>query len=146
MQLFKLGGILAVAQTISATQIHIKNTSPPANRYVHHCTVIVDEPGVNGCDGSSSPFEDQCGRNPGVLTQSICNGGEVKVNWYTGEVTVKKDGKKASCVLSDVHDGGECDTEKPDQYEKGDYNGASGLGVSSALYGLAPLVAAGLML
>ncbi|RJE20711.1 hypothetical protein PHISCL_06956 [Aspergillus sclerotialis] len=145
MQLLKLGALFGLAQTIMAGKVHIENTSPPANVYVHHCTIILDDP-ILGCSGSSPPLEEQCGRNgAGTTTHQVCPGTDVSVNWHTGQLKVKKGDQTAQCVLSDVKTGGHCNTDQPNEFEKGDYNAANSLSTSNALYGLAPLVAAGLL-
>ncbi|RMJ21846.1 hypothetical protein PHISP_07280 [Aspergillus sp. HF37] len=147
--LLKAGAVLAMAQSVSAAHIHVKNTTPPANPSEIRCTMIIDDP-INGCQGSSAPWEENCGRNEGDSSTrafpSCNNGGEVTVNWYTGLVNYQdNEGTKAHCVLSKTKTGGECDTDHPNRYEKGDYDAANGLG-GNALYALAPMVAAGVFL
>lgn len=146
MQLFKLGAVLAFAQAISAAQITLKNTTPPANPDEIRCTLIIHDP-ISGCKGSSEPWEENCGRNEGTASTrdiSDCsNGGQVTVNWHTGKVTFSNDsGAKESCILSDTKTGGHCNTDQPHQFEKGDYSAANSLVSSSnALYALAPMAA-----
>lgn len=144
MQLITLGALFGLAQAAMAGNIKIQNTSPPGNVYVHHCTVQLND--VLGCTGSSPPLKNECGRNgPDPITHQVCPDTQVTVNWHTGQATVKKSGQSQKCVLSDVHDGGHCNTDKPNEFKEGDYNAANSLSTSNALYGLAPLVAAGLL-
>lgn len=145
--IFKLGAVVAMAQSIAGTGVHIKNTSPRANVYVHHCSLVLDGE-LLGCSGSSSPFDDQCGRNSGTQTKKICDDLSVSVNWYTGEVKFDGSNGNAKCTLSTTQDGGHCNTDDPDQFPKGDYNAASSLMTrGNAVYGLAvPMVAAGMLL
>ncbi|PKY02733.1 hypothetical protein P168DRAFT_291866 [Aspergillus campestris IBT 28561] len=145
--LLKFGAIAALAQTISGAHIYVKTTNPPANRYVSHCTVIIDDD-LFGCSGSSKPFSEGCGGNRGVSSQKICGDGEVEVNWHSGElVFTAPDGQHANCTLSTSRSGGECDTEDPNKYPPVHFkNAASGpVNVNNLLYGMGS-VAAGLLL
>ncbi|KAE8141712.1 hypothetical protein BDV38DRAFT_191083 [Aspergillus pseudotamarii] len=144
--LLTLGTGFALAQTISGAYIYIKTTQPPANSYVTHCTVIIDEE-LFGCEGSSNPFKKKCGKNTGTETKEICETASVTVNWDTGDLQFKNDhGDHANCTLSTTNEWGECDTSDANKYPKIQDNHAESLfSVSSALYGLAP-VAAGLLI
>jgi hypothetical protein len=147
--LLKAGAALALAQSASAAHIHLKHTTPPALPSEIRCTMIIDDP-INGCQGSSRPWEENCGRNDGDNSSRIIpscdNGGSVTVNWYTGLVNYQdKEGGKAHCVLNTTQAGGECNTDHPNRYEKGDYDAASGV-AGNALYALAPMVVAGVFL
>merc|ERR1712187_913696 len=87
--ILKFGALAALAQTISAAQVHIETTHPPANKYKSHCTVIVEGelwPGCNG--GSSGPFPGGCGDNSDTDPASICGDGKVNVNWTTGMLNI----------------------------------------------------------
>ena len=146
--ILKFGALAALAQTISAAQVHIETTHPPANKYKSHCTVIVEGelwPGCNG--GSSGPFPGGCGDNSDTDPASICGDGKVNVNWTTGMHNITSDDGQhsAGCVLSTTSQWGECDTNNPDQYPL--ENGASSLfdAGKSVLFGLTP-IAAGLLL
>lgn len=143
--IFKFGALAALAQTISAAQIHIETTHPSANKYKSHCTVIVEDE-LFGCKGSSSPFPGGCGDNSGTKEASICGKNTIEVNWHNAQLTFKSsDGQEAKCVLSTTSQWGECNTDDPNQYPL--ENGVSGLfdAGKSVLYGLTP-IAAGLLL
>ncbi|GES57384.1 hypothetical protein ATEIFO6365_0001067200 [Aspergillus terreus] len=147
MQLLKLGALAALAQTISAAHIYIKTTSPPANKYVSHCTVIIDDE-LFGCSGSSEPFSKGCGGNRGTSTKSICKTAQVTVDWDNGKLDFTNDsGDHANCTLSTTQQWGECDTTDPNKYPKVEDNGAASslFGAGSAIAGLGSL-AAGLMI
>ncbi|KAE8356295.1 hypothetical protein BDV28DRAFT_116916 [Aspergillus coremiiformis] len=143
----KLGSAMALVQTISGAYIYIKSTQPPANSYVTHCTVIIDDGDLFGCQGSSKPFKKKCGKNKGTETKTICDSASVTVNWETGDLQFKSaNGDHANCTLDTTDPWGQCDTTDPTKYPKIENNQASGLfSVSSALYGLGPL-AAGLLI
>ncbi|ODM17693.1 hypothetical protein SI65_06481 [Aspergillus cristatus] len=145
--ILKFGALAALAQTISAAQLHIETTHPPANKYKSHCTVILEDELWGNCKGSSSPFPGGCGDNSDTKPATICGDNTVNVNWKTGQLTIKSaDGQKeAKCVLSSTSQWGECNTDNPDQYPL--ENGASSLfdAGKSVLYGLTP-IAAGLLL
>ncbi|RAL17470.1 uncharacterized protein BO97DRAFT_6834 [Aspergillus homomorphus CBS 101889] len=145
MQLLKLGAILALAQAITAAQIKIKTTNPPANSYVSHCSVIVEDE-LFGCKGSSKPFKKECGKNQGVQTKSICGDASVTVDWYSAVLTFKSaDGQTANCTLSSTKTEGHCDTSNPTEYPQ-EHNGAARLlNANTALWALAP-IAAGLLI
>lgn len=143
--ILKFGALAALAQTISAAQLHIETTHPSANKYKSHCTVIVEDE-IFGCKGSSSPFPGGCGDNEGTKEASICGDNTIEVNWKNAQLTFKSsDGQEAKCVLSTTSQWGECNTDDPNQYPL--ENGASGLfdAGKSVLYGLTP-IAAGLLL
>lgn len=147
--LLKAGAVVALAQSVAGAHIRLKNTNPPANPSEIRCTLIIDDP-INGCAGSSRPWEENCGRNEGDnstrIIPSCDNGGRVTVNWYTGLVKYHdKEGGEEHCVLSTTKAAGECNTNHPNRYEKGDYDAASGV-AGNALYALAPMVAAGVFL
>lgn len=151
MQLFKLGALLALAQSISAAEITLMNTSPPALPDEHACTLIIHNP-INGCKGSSHPWSQICGRNDGsASTKAISgcsNNAHVTVDWFTGVVHFSDDaGGKAMCVLSGVHDGGHCNTNHPHTFDRGNYNAANTLVTpNNALYALGSVIAAGMYL
>lgn len=145
--LFKLGALVALAQTISAAQLHIETTHPPANKYKAHCTVIVsaDNPLEGGCSGSSSPFPGGCGDNRGTKEATICGNKTIRVNWEQGTLEYEADNQvKAHCTLSSTHQGGECDTDDPEKYPH-PTSAAPGISAINALLGLTPVVA-GLLL
>ncbi|KAE8395517.1 hypothetical protein BDV23DRAFT_145129 [Aspergillus alliaceus] len=143
--LLKPSTVMALAQTITGAHIYIKSTQPPANKYVTHCTVIIDDE-LYGCKGSSKPFKKKCGRNKGTETKKICDGSSVTVNWETGDLQFKsQNGDHANCTLSTTNPWGECDTNDPNKYPKIASQAASLFSVNTALYGLAP-VAAGLLI
>ena len=142
--LFKLGALVAMAQTISAANLHIETTHPPANKYKAHCTVIVTDAFADGCKGSSSPFPGGCGDNLGVKKASICGSNTITVDWNHGTLQYSGDNTQAHCTLSSTHQGGKCDTSDPDRYPQPTSAGP-GLSAINALLGITPVVA-GLLL
>lgn len=142
--LFKLGALVALAQTISAAQLHIETTHPPANKYKSHCTVIVSssDPFNDKCSGSSSPFPGGCGDNHGTKKASICGDKTIEVNWNRGTLRYldASGQEQAHCTLSSVLQGGECDTNDPNKYPE-PTSAAPGLSAINALLGLTPVVA-----
>lgn len=82
--------------------IHIENTQPPANKYVTHCTAIIDGE-LAGCkDASSEPFKLSCDddRHTGVETHSICNTAKITIDWDSLEIKFQNDhGDTGSCTL-----------------------------------------------
>lgn len=144
--ILKFGALAALAQTISAAQIHIETTHPSANKYKSHCTVIVEDNIFGDCKGSSTPFPGGCGDNKDTDPATICGDKTVSVDWRTAELSIKDtDGNEEKCVLSTTSQWGECNTDDPNKYPT--ENGASGLfdAGKSVLYGLTP-IAAGLLL
>jgi hypothetical protein len=91
--------------------IHIENTQPPANKYVTHCTAMIDG-NLAGCaDASSEPFDLSCddGGHTGVHTRSICNTASITIDWETLEVKFKNDqGDIGSCTLDKGEAQGGC--------------------------------------
>lgn len=143
--LFKLGALVAMAQTITAANLHIETTHPPANKYKAHCTVILDDP-LGGCSGSSTPFPGGCGDNLGVKKAKICGSNTITVDWNHGTLQYESsDGStQAHCTLSSTHQGGKCDTNDPNKYPE-PTSAAPGMSAISALLGITPVVA-GLLL
>lgn len=137
--IFKFGALAFLAQTVAAGKLHIETTHPPANKYKSHCTVIFEDD-IAGCTGSSGPFPGGCGDNDGELTAPMC-GGTLTVNWDIGLVKYKDQ----HCTLNSVKNFGKCDTSDPDQYPVPS-NSGNQVSANNALYGLAPLAAAGLLL
>ncbi|RAH85821.1 hypothetical protein BO86DRAFT_386112 [Aspergillus japonicus CBS 114.51] len=140
MHLLKLGALFALAQTLTAAEIKIRTTNPPANSYVSHCSVILEDE-LFGCKGSSKPFKKSCGRNTGVQTKSICGDASVTVDWYSAVLTFESaDGRTANCTLSSTETEGHCNTDDPDAFPV-EQNGAGRLlGARTALWGVAPVV------
>ncbi|OJK04247.1 hypothetical protein ASPACDRAFT_75728 [Aspergillus aculeatus ATCC 16872] len=145
MHLLKIGALLALAQTLRAAEIKIRTTNPPANSYVSHCSVILEDE-LFGCKGSSKPFKKSCGRNTGVQTKSICGDASVTVDWYSAVLTFESaDGRTANCTLSSTETEGHCNTDDPDAFPV-EHNGAGRLlGPHTVFWGVAPVVA-GLLL
>lgn len=106
----QFGALLALAQFSSAVRLHIENTNPPANKYITHCTLIVDG-NLHGCvDASSEPFVKGCGGNTGTATHTICNSAAVTIDWDTLKVTFDNNaGDHSECTLDTDQPGGECD-------------------------------------
>ncbi|PWY74522.1 hypothetical protein BO94DRAFT_549652 [Aspergillus sclerotioniger CBS 115572] len=146
--IIQLGALMALAQTISGAEIYIKSTQPPANLYVTHCSVIIEDE-LFGCKGSSEPFKRSCGRNKGIETKSICKSATVTVDWTTAQLSFKNsDGNTANCTLNSTSSFGHCNTDNPDEYpiETVHKSAASGgLAASAALLGLGTM-AAGLLI
>lgn len=143
--LLKFGALVALAQTVTAGQLHIETTHPPANKYKSHCTVILEDD-LFGCSGSSQPFPQGCGGNRGVKTAPICGDDKITVDWHSGLLTFQSgSGQKAHCTLDSTADFGKCDTNDPDKYPPPINSKASSVNPASVLYGLAP-IAAGLLL
>ncbi|PWY64263.1 hypothetical protein BO70DRAFT_303072 [Aspergillus heteromorphus CBS 117.55] len=133
--LVKLGALTVLAQTISAAELHIRTTDPPANNYVEHCTVILNDE-LFGCKGSSKPFPNECGQNYGVETKSICDTMSVTINWDTALVMFDDNkGNTANCTLSSVETEGHCNTDNSTAYPV-EANNAVHLSAGTALWGL----------
>ncbi|PYH39237.1 uncharacterized protein BO87DRAFT_372405 [Aspergillus neoniger CBS 115656] len=136
----KLGALVALAHTVAGSQISLRTTTPPANEYVTHCTVILDDE-FFGCKGSSKPFGKKCGHNRGIQTKSICDTSSVTVDWSTAQVTFQdNNGHSANCTLSSTEEGGHCNTDDPDEFPI-EHNGAERLGAGAALWGLGTMAA-----
>ncbi|GKZ40472.1 hypothetical protein AbraIFM66951_000236 [Aspergillus brasiliensis] len=136
----KLGALVALAHTVAGSQITLRTTTPPANEYVTHCTVILNDE-LFGCKGSSKPFGKKCGHNRGIETKSICDTSSVTVDWSTAQVTFQdNNGHSANCTLSSTEEGGHCNTDNPDEFPI-EHNGAEKLGAGAALWGLGTMAA-----
>lgn len=138
--IFKFGALAFLAQTVAAGKLHIETTHPSANKYKSHCTVIFEDD-IAGCaDSSSGPFPGGCGDNKGTLTAPMC-GNTLTVHWDQGLVEYKDQ----HCTLDSVKNFGKCDTSDPDKYPVPS-NSGNQVSANTALYGLAPLAAAGMLL
>ncbi|PYH93235.1 hypothetical protein BO71DRAFT_5691 [Aspergillus ellipticus CBS 707.79] len=133
--LIKLSALTLLAQSISAAEVHIRTTDPPANNYVMHCTLIIND-SLFGCKGSSKPFPNECGQNYGIETKSICGTSSVTINWDTAEFEYNDNkGNTANCTLSGVETESHCNTNNSTQYAV-EHNAAPRLSAGTAFWGL----------
>lgn len=105
--------LLSFSQLLSAARIHIENTNPPANKYITHCSVVIDGT-VFGCkDASAEPYPKGCGANKGNdKWVQICGSASMKVEWDNPDVKVtfrNNEMQESSCNLKNDKPGSSCE-------------------------------------